>query len=209
MSGWVAGAVVTGAVVSTAGSAYASRDAAKKSSSASSKSLRFEQEKYDDWKEVYGPIQDNLANYYSNVTPDYYASIGLEEFETQYQTSLDRIDENLTQRGIDPSSGIGASIEAQTELDAAETRAGIRRDAPIKAAEDKSRFLQIGLGQNPGSSMSSTLQSQASQKAEASQAATAATGEAISKVIPAVGTAIGAYVNRTPKQPPTPEPTWI
>lgn len=199
---------VAGATAVSAGASYAgSRSASKDASEASGEQLAFDQEKYDDWNEVYGPIQDNLANYYSNVTPDYYASIGLEEFETQYQTSLDRIDENLTQRGIDPSSGIGASLEAQAELGAAETRAGIRRDAPIKAAEDKSRFLQIGLGQNPGSSMSSALQSRASQTASASQAANIATGEAVQAAIPAIGTAISDYVKR-PVEPVVPAQTW-
>ena len=185
----VAGATVVAGGMSYAGSRSASSDA----SDASGAQLAFEQEKYDDWNEVYGPIQDNLANYYSNVTPDYYASVGLEEFETQYQTSLARIDENLVQRGIDPSSGIGASIEAQAELGAAETRASIRRDAPIKAAEDKSRFLQIGLGQNPGSSISSTLAQRSDQAANAASVASAATSTAITAAIPAIGTAISAY----------------
>ena len=185
---------VAGATTVAAGMSYAgSRSASKDASAASAAQIAFDQEKYDDWNETYGPLQDNLADYYSNVTPDYYASVGLEEFETQYQTSLDRIDENLIQRGIDPSSGIGASIEAQAELSAAETRAGIRRDAPRQAAEDKSRFLQIGLGQNPGSSISSTLAQRSEQAADAAAAASTATSTAITAAIPAIGTAISAY----------------
>lgn len=194
----VAGATTVSAGLSYMGSKGASEDA----SDASAAQTAFEQKKYDDWKETYGPIQDNLANYYQNVTPDYYASVGLEEFEKQYETSLTRLNENLVQRGIDPSSGIAASIESQAELGAAETRAEIRRDAPIKAAEDKRSFLQIGLGQNPGSSMSDTLAQQSQQKADAATAATAATGQAIQAAIPTVGTAINAYVNR----PVTPKP---
>ncbi len=194
---------VAGAVIVSGGMSYlGSKDASKASSDASAAQIAFEREKYDDWNEVYGPLQDNLTDYYSNVTPDYYASVGLEDFETQYQTSLDRIDENLIQRGIDPSSGIGASIEAQAELSAAETRASIRRDAPIKAAEDKSRFLQIGLGQNPGSSLSATMAQQTQQKADAATAANAATGTAMAAAIPAIGTAISAYNNRTVVKPP-------
>jgi len=193
---------VAGATTLSAGMSYiGSRSASKDASKASAAQLAFEQEKYDDWNETYGPIQGNLANYYENVTPDYYASVGLEEFETQYQTSLTRLAESFTQRGIDPSSGIGASLESQAELSAAETRAGIRRDAPIKAAEDKSRFLQIGLGQNPGSSMSATMAQQSTNAANTANAANAATSQAISQTIPAIGKAINAYTNRTPPPP--------
>lgn len=193
----VAGATTVSAGLSYMGAKGASEDA----SDASAAQTAFEQEKYDDWKETYGPIQDNLANYYENVTPDYYASVGLEEFEKQYETSMTRINENLTQRGIDPSSGLAVSLESQAELDAAETRAEIRRDAPIKAAEDKSRFLQIGLGQNPGSSMSATLAQQSQQASDTAAAAATAAGGALQTAIPTVGTAINAYVNR-PANPP-------
>lgn len=194
----VAGATTVSAGLSYMGAKGASEDA----SDASAAQTAFEQEKYDDWKETYGPIQDNLANYYENVTPDYYASVGLEEFETQYKTSMDRLNENLVQRGIDPSSGLAVSLENQAELNAAETRAEIRRDAPVKAAEDKSRFLQIGLGQNPGSSMSTTMAQQSKQASDVANAANVATGQAVQAAIPTVGTAINAYVNR----PVTPEP---
>ena len=189
MSGWVAGAVVVSAGVS----AYSANKASKRAKKSSDATIAFEQEKYDDWQEVYGPLQDNLANYYENVSPDYYAATGLEAFEQQYQTALTRMDENLAQRGIDPSSGLATSLESQAELDAAETRASIRRDAPLQAAEDKTRFLQIGLGQNPSSSLSSALQQRANiQNQQAGQAQQAA-GQAIAQAIPTVGRAIDAY----------------
>lgn len=185
----VAGAtVVSGAM----GSRSASK-AADASSDASAAQLAFEQERYDDWQAVYGPIQDNLSNYYQNVTPDYYASVGLETFEQQYQTSLQRMDETFAQRGIDPSSGLAASMESQAELSAAETRAGIRRDAVTQAAEDKSQFLQTGLGQNPASSVSGALSQQAQVAQQNSLAAQQAAGQAWSAAIPSVGRAIDAY----------------
>lgn len=189
MSGWVAGAVVVSAGVS----AYSANKVSKRAEKSSDAAIGFEQEKYDDWQEVYGPLQDNLANYYENVSPEYYAATGLETFEQQYQTALTRMDENLAQRGIDPSSGIAASLESQAELNAAETRAGIRKDAPRQAAEDKSRFLQIGLGQNPGSSFSSALQNRASLQTQQAGYAQQAAGEAIGAAIPAIGRAIDQY----------------
>lgn len=194
MSGWVAGAVVVGAGIS----AYSADKASKRAEKSADVAIGFEQEKYDDWQEVYGPLQDNLANYYENVSPDYYAATGLETFEQQYQTALTRMDENLAQRGIDPSSGIAASLESQGELNAAETRASIRKDAPRQAMEDKSRFLQIGLGQNPGSSFSSALQNKANLQTQQAGYAQQAAGTAIASAIPTVGRAIDSYVSQPP-----------
>jgi len=215
---WVAtavvGAAVVGGVVSSRNASKA-RDSASKatkaSSDASDAQLSFEYEKYDDWNETYGPLQDNLANYYNNVTPEYYAAVGVEKFNEEFQTSLQRIDESFAQRGIDTSSGIAGSIKSQAELDAAETRAGIRREAPRQATEDQSRFLQIGMGQNPGSSVSSTLaqksreQSLTAQNASitAGNASTAA-GNAWGAAIPQVGNAAQAWVNK----PAPPANTW-
>lgn len=174
-------AVATSAVVGV-GSAVASSKAARKanrtSKNAQADQMAFEQEKYDAWNEVYGPIQDNLSSYYQNVSPDYYATMGLEAFEKEYQTSLQRLDESFAQRGIATDSGIAASIEAQGELNAAEQRAGIRRDSERMAAEDKQNFLQVGLGQNPGNSMSSALSNAASNASADARAADQATGQA-------------------------------
>jgi len=190
---WGLVAVAGATVVSGAMSSRSASKSADAASDASAAQLAFEQERYDDWQAVYGPIQDNLSNYYQNVTPEYYAAVGLETFEQQYQTSLQRMDENLAQRGIDPSSGIAASLESQAELNAAETRAGIRRDSTQQAAEDQSRFLQIGLGQNPASSVSGALSQQASVAQQNSIAAQQAAGQAWSAAIPSVGRAIDAY----------------
>lgn len=195
---WGLVAVAGATVVSGAMSSRAASKSADAASDASAAQLAFEQERYDDWQAVYGPIQDNLSNYYQNVTPEYYAAVGLETFEQQYQTSMKRLDESLVQRGIDPSSGLAASMEQQAELAAAETRAGIRRDAERQAAEDQSRFLQIGLGQNPASSVSGALSQQTQMAQQQSIAAQQAAGQAWAAAIPAVGKAVTAWNTPAP-----------
>jgi len=204
---WVATAVVGASVVT---GYMGSRSASKASDAASDSSqaqLSFEYEKYDDWNETYGPLQDNLAEYYNSVTPEYYAAVGVEKFNEEFQTSLQRIDESFAQRGIDPSSGISGSIKSQAELNAAETRAGIRREAPRQATEDQSRFLQIGLGQNPGSSISSTLSQQSREQAITAQNAQTAAGNAWGAAIPQVEKAAQAWVNKPAATAP-PANTW-
>jgi hypothetical protein len=188
---------VAGATVLSAGmSRNAAKGATNAASDASAAELAFAQEQYDDWKEVYGPLQDNLSEYYTNLTPEFYEAVGLENLESQLQISNQRLDEMFAQRGIDPSSGIAASIEAQGELDAAEARAGIRRDAERQVAEDKTRFLQIGLGQNPASSVQNTLARQSSTMQQQANLANQAAGQAVGSAIQTIGTGISDYVTK-------------
>jgi len=206
MSG-IATAVVASAVVGGVVSSNNAKKATKSAERQSADAIAFEQQKYDDWNATYGPLQDNLAEYYNSITPEYYETIGLEAFQQEQESAMARIDESLAQRGIDPSSGIAASLEAQTELNAAESRAEIRRDAPRQAAEDKSRFLQIGLGQNPGQSMSQTLSNQASASQQRATMQQQAAGQAVGAAINTAGTALVDYINTPPaavKPPPAP-----
>lgn len=200
----VAGAAVVGGAYSSYKAAGAADDASRRAAAAEGNALAFEYEKYDDWNATYGGLQDNLAEYYNNVTPEYYAAVGVEKFNEEFQTGMKRIDESFAQRGIDPSSGIAASVESQAELDAAESRAGIRRDAPRQAREDKRSFLQIGLGQNPSSSLSNTLANTATNQANRASSAQTAAGEAVASSIPAVGNAIGGAVEAWNTPAPAP-----
>lgn len=198
---WVATAVAGTALVSGYMSSREAGKASDKAAKGDAEALAFEYEKYDDWNATYGNLQDNLANYYENVTPEYYAAVGVEKFNEEFQIGMQRISENFAQRGIDPDSGITASVTAQSEIDAAETRANIRRDAPRQARKDQRSFLQIGLGQNPGSSLSNALANSANNKANAANSAQNAAGNAWAAAIPAVGNAAGAMYDHY--NPPT------
>ena len=194
----VAGASVVGGIMS---SNQASKDR-KAAQQADANQLAFEQEKYDDWKEIYGPIQENLGNYYSNLTPDYYEAQGIQAFEEERALAMENLNAELARRGID-DSGIAAGLFRDMELDAAETRAGIRVDAPRMVAEDQSRFLQIGLGQNPGDSMSRTLSQQAQAAGARRASSEAAAGQAWGDAVRTTGQAISDY---TRSQPPAVDP---
>lgn len=175
------------------GSKSASRDA-KRAAASDRAALAFEQEKYDDWLNVYGDIQNNLGKYYNSLTPEYYEAVGLEAFEKERQTAMTRLNEQFAQAGISPRSGVALSIKSQQAMDAARNRADIRRSAPSMAAEEKRQFLQVGLGQNPGAGVGAQLSNQAiganTRAAESSKAA----GEAVSAAVSTVGTALGDYL---------------
>lgn len=197
MSGWVAGAVVVGSVAGAAISSRSADKASKRAADASDAQLAFEYEKYDDWMATYGPIQDNLANYYQNLTPEYYAAVGLEAFEQQQSASMRRVEENLAQRGL-ADSALSASIEAQSELDAAETRASIRRDAPAAVRQEQANFLAMGLGTNPANSVSQALVQQTSMANQYAQQAEIAAGQAMGSAVNTIGTAAADYFRQNP-----------
>ena len=131
--------------------------------------LDFAKTKYNDWKTIYGPIEQNLADFYEGVTPQYFESQGLESFNKEFARTRKELNEFFAINDI--SSGVAADIRGEQNLEAAKIRAGIRLEAPFKAAESKLGFLQIGLGQqsshlssitNATNNLSSILGSQAS-----------------------------------------------
>lgn len=189
---WVATAIIGTGVVNAVVSNKASKRATGASEKASAEQLEFDRQRYEDWLAVYGPIQDNLSDYYMNITPDYYEVQGLEAFEKEKADVLANVNEMLAQRGI-TSSGLAAETLAQIELGAAQERSRIRADAPRKAAQEQLGFLQVGLGQNPAGDVASTLAQQTAfsqqQAGLAQQSAAQATGQLVSSV----GTALVDY----------------
>lgn len=152
----VVGATVAGSVISSRSAKKASNKAAKSASN----ELAFAQQQYDDWQNVYGSVQSNLADYYDTLTPEYYATMGLEEFEKERSQALEQLDTNLAQRGIAANSGIGLQLKTNMDTAAAETRANIRRGAEDAVMGQKQNFLQIGMGQNPAGTVSNVLANQ-------------------------------------------------
>lgn len=176
---------VTGAVMSSRASSKASKRAAE----AQDAQLSFDMERYDDWQNIFGGVQENLANYYNSISPDYYVAAGLEAFEKEREAQMGKLNETLAQRGLS-NSGLAATVATENAISSAEARASIRREAPRQAREDQSRFLQIGIGQNPGSSVSSTLGSIATNAQTQANQASQAAGKAMSSAISNTGKAV-------------------
>jgi hypothetical protein len=118
-------AIAGASVVSGVMSSNASDRASKRAAGSDAASLAFEQQKYDDWKETYGGIEDNLSEYYNSLTPEYYAARGLEAFQKEQQRAFTTIKSSLAQRGIE-DSGIALAAERAFAQDAAIQRATIR-----------------------------------------------------------------------------------
>jgi hypothetical protein len=186
-----AAASVGGALLSNKGA----KSAANTAANAQNAQLDFDMQRYDDWQNIFGGLQENLSNYYNSINPDYYVSAGLEAFEKERENQMTRLNETLAQRGL-KNSGIAATVGREDAISSAETRANIRREAPRQAREDQSRFLQIGMGQNPASSVSSTLGNISQNATNASNAAQQAAGQAAGQAISTVGKAFGDYATK-------------
>ena len=103
--------------------------------------LEFEMEQYDRWVEIYGDIEENLGEFYDNLTPDRFIAAGLEESQQKFQAQREQTMATLDQRNL-TRSGITAALESQSKIAQAEHEAGIRRDAEFKVAEAKQSFVK-------------------------------------------------------------------
>jgi len=192
-----AAAAIVPIVASVAGaaiSANASSKAAKSAASSAQNELDFNKAQYNRWQEVFGPIQDNLSEYYQSLTPDYYEAAGLQAFEKENQAQMATLNEQLAQRGL-TGSGLEATLNRENAIDTAEQRAAIRVDAPAKAAAEQLNFLQVGMGQqsNINQTYSQALANQTATAQQNANAASQASAQATSSAISTVGTALSDY----------------
>ena len=160
----IGGAVIGGAASMSAASkassaAKASAKAQKEATDASAKvalqQLEFSKQQYADWQAIFGPIQQNLADYYGSLDADKITALGLQNAQREFQASQAALEKTMAQRGI---AGSGIEAAGQTALAAvqAQDKALIRTQAVDLAAQRKEKFLGLGLGLE--SSLSGNIQ---------------------------------------------------
>lgn len=191
--GAVAGAAI-GVVGGMMSSKSASKDA-KKSAQADKAALDFEKQRYNDWKAVYGDIQSNLAEFYGGLDSKYFEVSGIEALEQEKTLALENINTVLAQRGID-MSGMAGQAYVDLEMETAKERANIRKNAPLLAKEQQLSFLQVGLGQDPSSSMSQTLANQANNAADRADTSARSSAAATQAALTGVGNALSDYLEK-------------
>lgn len=195
--------MAVGTVAVSAYSAYSADQAAGEqldaSKDAQAAQMQFEREKIEKWEKVYGPIQTNLAAYYSSLTPEYYEAQGLEAFQREHQVAKEKVETSFAQRGI-TDSGIAATSDLAFAVERAESRATIRAQAPSIAAEEQKSFLSLGLGIKPGASYSQALATQTQEARQSARLAEQQAGEATEAFVSEAGTALSDYFNK-PTQP--------
>lgn len=160
----MSGAAIIGAAAIGAGTSYMSSKSASKSADkayasadatsqlqyeASMEQLDFQKKQYEDWENIFGPIQDNLSSYYKHMRPDSIASLGIQNIEQSYTQSRQNLDTQLAKRGITNS---GATAAGLTSLENTRMlgKAEVRTNAPQQVAQQQLGFLSAGLGLQPG-----------------------------------------------------------
>lgn len=173
--GAVIGAV--GGIASARMSSKAAGNAAAAASEAEMERLEFDKQRYQEWKDTYGGFEKNMAAYYDTLTPEFRMVQGLEAHEKEKDRMLEDVRANLARRGLS-DSGLRTAIETDIAIASSEERARIRANAPMETAREKLAFLQVGLGQDPGSAVSQGLAGRANRLGNASLAASRAAGGA-------------------------------
>lgn len=192
-----AAAIGAGATMMAADSASDSAAAATQASSdASAAQLAFSKEQYEDWKAVFGDVQDNLAAYYKNLTPDSIEAQGIQALNTEYAAASKSLTQALAQRGIS-SSGLEAQAMTDLAQKQAQDTANVRVQAPIIAAQEKMKFLSLGLNQgaNAVAGVNGAYQSQANLAAQQAAMYNAQAAQASAGVGSALGSGINSYLS--------------
>jgi len=128
----------------------AARKQAKRESDRSYKltteELAFQRDQYNDWKDIYGPLQEDLGTYYKNLNGDKLTAQHLQAIQQESQKAQTNVDAALAQRGLS-GSGLEANALMQNQFNTAAQKANVRANSDQIAAQQKMGFLGLGLGQ--------------------------------------------------------------
>lgn len=199
--------VVGGAVAYESGkdATRSQKQATKAASEASAEQLAFQKEQYQDWQDVYGSTQDNLAEFYNSYDAEAVTSLGLQNIEREYTQSKNSLIQEMAQRGMDTSGLTAAGLTQLSGIKASE-KAQVRASAPLQAAQAQQSFLGMGLGLE--SSLQQGIASSYGQQAGlqmqvagqyGQQAAAASQG--VGQAIGSIGSAMGTYAMVNAMQP--------
>ena len=207
------GAIAGAAVIGAGASMYSGKQAAKSANKASDRAaasadaqtalgyeqLDFNKQQYDDWNAIFGDTQKTLASYYNTLSPEFFASTGLQNIEQEYTRSRTQLDATLAKRGIS-NSGVAADDFSTLEAARMMGRADVRNKAETQVRAEQTNFLAVGKGQQSqlqsgiNSSYSNMINSMGQQAANQYGMANNYTNQA-NQAYAGVGQAIGSGVN--------------
>lgn len=146
--GGTAGSMIDGPQQTAAGEAAAAQQ-------------QIAQQQMDQWNRLYGPVEQNLSNYYSKVTPDQVTSLGLQNVQKEFQNQMKQTQKTMAQRGVGATTA-GNQLMSGQRMDLAQSRANVRLTAPAQLRAEQMSFLATGKGAqtNAYNSMTSALGAQ-------------------------------------------------
>lgn len=209
-------AIIGGAVLGAYSSNKASKSASASASSAqasadanaqlqyqtSQEQLDFAKQQYDDWKNIFGDTAETLSSYYNNLSPDLYASLGIQNIEQEYTRSRQQLDSSLASRGLS-NSGIATDNLTSLETNRMLGRAEARTQAPQQVANQQLAFYQSGQGMqsnasnqvgNSYSGILNTLGNNANRQQQLANNYTNQATQASAGVGSSIGSGISSYI---------------
>lgn len=145
LSGW--GSLALGAYTAYTG-AQASSDASSASAAGTAVAqgqLDFAKEQYQNVLDIYGPVEQNLSEYYQSLTPEKYEAMGLDAYDNEFKAAETNWDAQMAQRGLS-GSGIEAEGIASMNMQKTTDRANISASSESQWAQDQMGWLGLGTG---------------------------------------------------------------
>lgn len=170
--------------------------------------MAYQQELRSQWDEIYGPVEQNLSNYYNNLSPESYETLGIQANQESFQNAQKQLQQQLAQRGI---SGTGVEAQGLTNLavQQAGSDARVRMQAPQAVAQQQQQFLGLGMGQRTQADqgIAGAFGQQLGVQGNMFNAATGSLNQALGRQQQAdasfgnvIGSAAGAYANYQGRQ---------
>lgn len=155
-------AILGGAAISAVGGMMGASEAASAQEAAVDAQSALAQQQIAQWNRIYGPVEENLSNYYSKVTPDQVTSLGLQQVQQEFQNQMKQTQKTMAQRGVGATTAEN-QIMAGQRTDLAQARANVRLTAPAQLRAEQMSFLATGKGAqtNAYNSMTNALSQQA------------------------------------------------
>ena len=134
------------AAANAANAAAQQAELGKEGLAMSKEQLEFQREQYNDWKDIYGTLQEQINDYYLRYDASDVIAQKLGQLDQQYGQQEKQLTKALAQRGL---SGSGAEAQGLTQLALGEAaqKSNIRSSAADEAINRRMNFLGLGLGQ--------------------------------------------------------------
>jgi len=118
---------------------------AKQAKELARQELEFDKQKYNEWENTFGPLGENLHDYYTHLNPDQYeariASSIMGSINPQYR----QVNKTLAARGL-ANSGLADYAKMAINHNAEAQLANAPMQALNQALKQKQAFVNIGLG---------------------------------------------------------------
>ena len=97
----------------------------------------------DDWTDTFGPLEDNLSEYYNNLDPDKFAVQNKVALQQNLDKSMNQFNETMAANGLQ-SSGMKQQAAKEAMFAQATGNANIDINAPEQVAQMQQGFLNYG-----------------------------------------------------------------